>query len=213
MSCEGIHSQLLFILLACYWNVSYYTILVLVPGHDSNLTDSTTMASDVSYAKYTIVIPMIVHIFASICIVCCIIMNNMERFAKKLPSTVIVTTLIFVLFFNVLSVLLMFWHATPRAEELAQVKACAILSLVTAVLVFLTMTYFFVRPSRTALIIHDQYKEPKKMKISAPPPAQVQKSKDPTAETMISQEKPPFKPSSDENQYENLATVNKITSF
>ncbi|KAK6752344.1 hypothetical protein RB195_003643 [Necator americanus] len=161
MPCQAVHSQLLFVLLTCYCNLTFY--LLLARQHSIHIL--SVNASEVSTKEVTmkvegfkVFISLIIYILSILCIICCIMINNVDRMATKVPSAVIVAILIFVLLFNVMAMILLFIHNGPNNEKVTEIRACAILSTPTAVLIMVTLGYFAWKPPTTALIIHDYTK-------------------------------------------------------
>ncbi|EYB98549.1 hypothetical protein Y032_0130g1535 [Ancylostoma ceylanicum] len=165
MSCQAIHSQLLFVLLTCYCNLTFYLILARQHSYyilSADLSEATSRKVESEFEGFKVFISLIIHAFSTICIICCVVINNVDKVAKRVPSIVVVAVLIFVLFFNIIAIILLFVHNGPKNRKVKEIQACAMLSTAASMLMIATIGYFAWRPPRKALIIHDVHKAPKR---------------------------------------------------
>ncbi|XGW27329.1 hypothetical protein V3C99_007715 [Haemonchus contortus] len=158
MPCFAVHSQLLFVLLVqtTYVNMSFF---IFIAGQHSfrilemNITESTVEEVEDAFEKLKVSTSLILHWVVAVCIIACIVMNNVEAISRILPATVVVTVLIFAFFINIIgAVLLLIYNASANQDKLA-LQNSGFLSLCAALGSLLLAVFFAMMPPKNLMFI------------------------------------------------------------
>ncbi|KAK5986047.1 hypothetical protein GCK32_006121, partial [Trichostrongylus colubriformis] len=158
MPCFAVHSQLLFVLLVqtTYVNMSFF---IFIAGQHSfhilemNITDSSVEEVEDAFEKLKVSTSLILHWVVAVCIIACIVMNNVERISRILPTSIVVAVLIFAFFINIVgAVLLLIYNASASQDEVA-LKNSGFLSLCAALGSLLLAVFFAMMPTRNLMFI------------------------------------------------------------
>lgn len=156
MACFAVHSQLLFVLLTTYVNMSFF---IFIAGQHSfrilemNITESTLQEVKDAFESLKVSSSLILHWVVAVCIVACIVINNVESISRILPTSLVVAVLIFAFLFNIVgAVLLLIYNATSNIDKLA-VQNSGLLSLCAAVGSLLLAVFFAMMPPRNLMFV------------------------------------------------------------
>ncbi|XGW25473.1 hypothetical protein V3C99_006693 [Haemonchus contortus] len=146
MACVAVHSHLLVSLLTIYGTI---ILLLLVSGSwDMSTKSKTTSGEDTFNVEgFKVMSAVVLHCLCFVCVLVCLMANNITKCSRVLPPIVIITIMVFNSIFNIGACIGLWLHKAPKypGGYSRAVRGGAVLSTITLVYTLVIASLFCCR--------------------------------------------------------------------